>query len=74
MAKSKESRKMAKKAKRPINGETLRAAVAWAVDRQIFAHLKVHGNTGWHLADLILLAVIWVWSNDTTLTGAFVGE
>jgi hypothetical protein len=72
MAKRKESRKTAKKAKRPINGETLRAAVAWAVDRQIFANLKVHGNTGWQVADLILLAVIWVWSNDTTLTGAFV--
>lgn len=72
MAKRKESRKSAKKAKRPINGETLRAAVAWAVDQQIFAELKVHGNTGWRIADLILLAVIWVWSNDATLTGAFV--
>jgi hypothetical protein len=72
MAKRKESRKTAKKAKRPINGETLRAAVAWAVDRQIFANLKVHGNTGWQVADLILLAVVWVWSNDGTLTGAFV--
>jgi Transposase DDE domain len=72
MAKRKEARKTAKKAKRPINGETLRIAVAWAVDRQIFANLKVHGNTGWQIVDLILLAVIWVWSNETTLTGAFV--
>jgi Transposase DDE domain len=73
MAKRKDSRKKAnRKAARPINGETLRAAVAWAVDQQIFAHLKVHGNTVWKIADLILLTVVWVWSNDPTLTGAFV--
>src|ERR1700747_2892667 len=73
MGMRKDSRKtVKKKAKRPLNGETLRSAVAWAVDRQIFAHLKVHGNTAWQIGDLILLAVIWVWSNDTTLTGAFV--
>src|SRR5271165_4945720 len=72
MAKRKDSRKRVnKKNGRPINGETLRAAVAWAFDRQIFAHLKVHGNTAWATMDLILLAVVWVWSNDTTLTGAF---
>jgi hypothetical protein len=72
MAKRQESRKTAKeKTQRPLNGETLRDAVAWAIDRQMFAHLKVHGNTAWLLGDLILLAVIWVWSNDTTLTGAF---
>lgn len=73
MAKRKDSRKAAKKKpQRPLNGKTVRDAVAWAIDRQIFAHLKVHGNTGWQIGDLILLAVIWVWSNDTTLTGAFV--
>ena len=72
MAKRKDSRKTAKKAQRPINGETLRAAVAWVVDRQIFTHLKRHGNTTWQVVDLILLAVVWVWSNDATLTGSFV--
>src|SRR5919108_1464054 len=73
MAKRKDSRKKVnRKAARPINGETLRAAVAWAIDQQIFTHLKVHGNTVWKIADLILLTIIWVWSNDTTLTGAFV--
>jgi hypothetical protein len=72
MGKRKESRNTAKgKSQRPLNGETLRAAVAWAVDQQIFAHLKVHGNTAWLIGDLILLAVIWVWSNEATLTGAF---
>ena len=73
MVKRKDSRKSAKKKRqRPLNGHTLRDAVSWAVDRKIFADLKIHGNTGWQVGDLILLAVIWVWSNDTTLTGAFV--
>lgn len=71
MAKRKESRKAAKK-KIPINGETLRAAVLGAISQKIFAHLKWHGNTSWQAVDLIVLAVVWVWSGDTTLTGAFV--
>jgi hypothetical protein len=70
MAKRKDSRKKVK-GKRPINGETVRAAVAWAIGEQIFADLKLHGNTIWKTADLILLTVIWTWSNETTLTGAF---
>jgi hypothetical protein len=73
MAKRKDSRKrVPQKSEACLNGETLRAAVAWAVDRRIFAPLKVHGNTTWHVVDLILLTVVWVWSNDSTLTGAFV--
>jgi Transposase DDE domain len=73
MAKRTDSRKRTKrKAERALNGETLRAAVAWAIDRQIFTHLKLHGNTTWQIVDLILLTIVWVWSNDSTLTGAFV--
>ena len=72
MAKRKDSRKKVKKTARPINGETLRNAVSWAVNQQIFAHLKMHGNTSWRPLELILLAVVWVWSDDATLTGAFV--
>jgi hypothetical protein len=59
------------KAERSINGTTLRDAVAWVVDQQIFAQLKFHGNTTWQAFDLILLTVVWVWSNEPTLTGAF---
>ncbi len=75
MAKRTDSQSSAgKKAKRkvPVNGETLRDAVTWAVDRQIFAHLKLHGNTKWQVVDLIILAIVWVWSGETQLTKAFV--
>jgi hypothetical protein len=56
---------------KPLNGETLQAAVSWAIDREIFSGLKVHGNTVWQMAELVTLAVIWVWSDQKTLTGAF---
>ena len=55
----------------PIDGKTLRAALAWAVDAKIFAQLTYHGNTSWQALDLILLSVVWVWSGNPTLTGAF---
>ena len=55
----------------PINGETLRSAVEWAIEEKIFANVKFHGNVTWQAVHLILLAVIWVWSGHTTLTGAF---
>jgi len=72
MAKRKDAlQKVNKKPQQAINGETLRRAVAWTIDQKIFAHLKLHGNTTWNVVHLILLAVVWVWSNDSTLTGAF---
>jgi hypothetical protein len=70
MAKRKDSRK--KTAKPSDNGAMLHAAVAWIVDSNIFCDLPMHGNTGWHVVDLIMLAVVWVWSGETALTGAFV--
>ena len=56
---------------KPLDGETLRKAVGWAIDDGILAKLKFHGNTSWVALDLILLAVVWVWSSNSTLTGAF---
>lgn len=56
----------------PVNGETLRAAVTWIVREGSFQNVKFHGNTKWLVCDLIILAVLWVWSDHATLTGAFV--
>jgi|APGre2960657505_1045072.scaffolds.fasta_scaffold35240_1 hypothetical protein len=58
-------------AKQPVNGETLRTAVTWIVNEKSFQNLKFHGNTTWLVCDLIILAVLWVWSDHATLTGAF---
>ena len=56
---------------RALNGDTLLAAVRWIVDAGIFDELKFHGNTGWKPVDLVILTVVWAWSESSTLTGAF---
>jgi hypothetical protein len=56
---------------RALNGETLLAAVRWVVDARIFDELKFHGNTSWKPVDLIVLTVVWAWSESRTLSGAF---
>jgi hypothetical protein len=59
------------KVRQPLNGWTLRAAVTWALCRKFFASLKLHGNTTWQMTELLVLATMWVWSDNKTLTGAF---
>jgi hypothetical protein len=54
-----------------LHGEQLLAALNWAIDERIFAHLTKHGNTSWIASDLVLLAILWVWSGHGRLTGAF---
>src|SRR3972149_8598254 len=54
-----------------VNGEMLLAAMRWIVDAGIFDELKFHGNTGWKPVDLVILTVVWAWSESSTLTGAF---
>jgi hypothetical protein len=56
---------------RSLNGETLLAAVRWVVNAGIFNQCKFHGNTSWQPFELVLLAVVWAWSESGTLTGAF---
>jgi hypothetical protein len=69
MNERKESR--AARKTRALNGETLLAAVRWVVDARIFDELKFHGNTSWKPADLVVLTVVWAWSESRTLCGAF---
>ena len=57
--------------KHQINGETLRSAVTWIVDQKSFENLKFHGNTKWLVGDLIILAVLWVWSDHASLVADF---
>ena len=50
---------------------TLRQALAWVFRERIFDNLTLHGNTKWLPVDLVALAVLWVWSDQDTLTTAF---
>ena len=54
-----------------VNGTMLRQALAWIGDAGIFDQLKFHGHTKWLPVNLVVLAVMWVWSDSSTLTGAF---
>jgi hypothetical protein len=49
----------------------LQRSLAWIINEEIFTELSPHGNTKWSAAQLVCLAVLWVWSDKSTLTGAF---
>ena len=49
----------------------LHGALAWLLDTRLLASPARHGNTQWSAAELILMTLFWVWSECTTLTGAF---
>jgi hypothetical protein len=51
--------------------QAIQQALAWIVNESIFSHLPLHGNTTWTAGQLVILAVLWVWSDKGTLTGAF---
>ena len=51
--------------------DLLQRALTWAIDEKIFDKFEKHGNTKWLASQLVVLAVLWVWSDRATLTGAF---
>jgi hypothetical protein len=51
--------------------DLLQRSLAWAVSEKIFGQLVRHGNTSWLASKLVALAILWVWSDQSTLTGAF---
>jgi hypothetical protein len=69
MAQQGSSRK--KVVRETVHLDFLRKAMEWVVDQSIFRGLKTHGNTRWVASDLVVLAVLWVWSEKSQLTAAF---
>ncbi len=53
------------------HGELLREAMSWIVNNDMFTDIKRHGNIKWQPKQLVMLAVLWVWSEKNTLTKAF---
>ena len=51
--------------------QALQRALAWIINENIFSQLSLHGNTTWTAGQLVVQAVLWVWSDKDTLTGAF---
>ncbi|MCD4727618.1 MAG: transposase [Pirellulales bacterium] len=48
-----------------------RKAMEWVIDASIFEDIETHGNTKWIAKELVMLAVLWVWSEKSQLTAAF---
>lgn len=69
MAQQGSSRK--RSGKESVHLDFLRKAMEWVVDQSIFQNLKTHGNISWIAKDLVMLAVLWVWSEKSQLTAAF---
>ncbi len=53
------------------NVDLLQRALTWIVRGEIFDHLPKHGNTSWQPTQLIVLAILWVWSDQSQLTKAY---
>src|SRR6202051_3810776 len=49
----------------------LRQALEWFSSGCDFTGITLHGNVGWMPVQLVALAVLWTWSDQKTLTGAF---
>ena len=74
MAKKRKATKQGKKHQPSNQGlpfQALQRALAWIINENIFSKLTLHGNTTWKVSQLVVLAVLWVWSDKDTLTGAF---
>ncbi len=49
----------------------LRGALQWFLKDCSFTDIRWHGNVAWKATELVALAVLWSWSDQSTLTGAF---
>lgn len=65
------SRARRNRRKQQDNSQQIRAALNWLLSPGIFVGLAVHGNTSWYAAELVALALLWIWSDSPNLTEAF---
>jgi hypothetical protein len=71
MAKDRTGRKQGNKqqpAGREVSFQSLERALAWIINESIFSSMTLHGNTTWTTSQLVVLAVLWVWSDKVSLS------
>ena len=61
-----------KQSQKFTHGDLLRKALTWVLNDSMFADVQLHGNIKWTPKQLVILAVLWVWSGRNTLSRAFV--
>lgn len=54
------------------HADLLRQALHWFCSDDSFSELVRHGNVSWSAMQLVTLAVLWSWSDRSTLSAAFV--
>src|SRR5713101_5991594 len=54
------------------HADLLRLALHWFGSGDSFSELVRHGNVSWSAMQLVTLAVLWSWSDRSTLSAAFV--
>lgn len=54
------------------HGDLLRKALVWVINDRMFANVRMHGHTRWNPKQIVILAVLWVWSDKSTLVRAFI--
>ena len=56
-----------KKSEKFTHGDLLRRAFPWAFNDDMFADVRLHSTIKWKPKQLVILAVLWVWSGKSTL-------
>jgi hypothetical protein len=69
--KKRAARKRRKQRQQAHNTKQIRDATQWLLSPGIFDRLAFHGNTSWLAAELVVLALLWIWSDSSKLTEAF---
>ena len=70
-SKNKTKRRVVEPPTEVCNVDLLLRALKWIVGEGIFDHLPKHGNTSWRPTQLIVLAILWVWSDHSRLTAGY---
>jgi hypothetical protein len=60
-----------KQSQKFTHGDLLRKALTWVLNDSMFADVQLHGNLKRTPKQLVILAVLWVWSGRNTLSRAF---
>ena len=55
-------------------GALLRRALTWNVGPDTFANVPLHGNVTWIPRQLVMLAVLFAWSDAPKMCGAWTGN
>lgn len=71
-SRKKASSKQEKRATSGVDqGALLKRALTWIVDPRIFADVSLHGNVSWLPHQLVMLAVLFAWSDAPQMTKCF---